>query len=66
MERNKRSKRVLRPVYLIVVDGETEKWYLDLMKEKESLRHLRIDPELCKKRTLKEQFFCRGPGDWEK
>lgn len=56
MERNKRPKRVLRSVYLIIVDGETEKWYLDLMKEKESLRHLRIDPELCKKRTLKEQF----------
>lgn len=47
---------MLHPVHLIVVDGETEKWYLDLMKEKKGLRHIRINPELCKKRTLKEQF----------
>lgn len=56
MERNKRRKRNFNLIHLIVVDGETEKWYLDLFKEKKGLKNIRIDPQLCKKRTLKEQF----------
>lgn len=56
VERAKRTKRDGKQIHLIVIDGKTEKWYLDLYKEKNSLKNFKVDPELCKKRTLKEQF----------
>jgi hypothetical protein len=44
--------------YSIIVDGETEFWYLQLMKEheKENLPKIDIKPELQKKAKLKDQF----------
>ena len=51
-----RRKREIRKVYSVFVDGETEKWYLDLLKEYERDRLPRIDiiPEIPKTKKLKD------------
>ena len=52
----KRQIRKLRKSYLIIVEGQTEKWYLDLFKKHEQDRLPRIDikPEIPKRKKLKE------------
>ena len=48
-------KKVAKPTYSIIVDGETEIWYFQLLKQHE---HLSVDikPELPKKKSLFDQF----------
>lgn len=52
------SRRALKKSYLIVVDGETEKWYLDLLREYESnkIPTIHIKPEIPKKKKLNKLF----------
>lgn len=40
----------------IIVDGETEVWYFQMLRETENLGHLNIRPELPEKKTLAYQF----------
>ncbi|PKQ63886.1 hypothetical protein BZG02_07680 [Labilibaculum filiforme] len=40
----------------VLVDGETEKWYLDQLKDIERLKSLTIKPDLNKKKTISQQF----------
>lgn len=40
----------------IIVDGETEIWYLQMMKKNEKLNKITIKPELPKKKKLAEQY----------
>lgn len=54
--RREKPKRSLKSVHLVVVDGHTEKWYLDLFKEKEGLKNFKVDPDLCKQKSLEEQY----------
>lgn len=49
------QKRKLNPAYSIIVDGETEVWYLQLLKDFENIREIKIVPELPNKKTLEEQ-----------
>lgn len=53
--KNNRRKRKPKQVYLIVVDGQTEKWYFQLMKQHENL-NIDIKPELSPKKQISEQF----------
>ena len=47
----------LRNSFACVVDGETEIWYLNMLKRNEpSMKSISIRPELPQKKTLKEQF----------
>lgn len=48
-------KKSVKKVFSIIVDGETEKWYFDLMKKHEKLR-ISVKPELPKKKKLKDLF----------
>lgn len=49
----------LRRAIACVVDGETEVWYLHMLKRNEpSLRGLAIKPELPQKKSVQEQFCC--------
>ena len=45
-------------VYALIVDGETEVWYFNMMyrNEKQILPKVNIQPKLPKKRRLKEQY----------
>lgn len=57
MKRNhKQRKRAGNKAVSIVVDGKTEIWYLQMMKEYESLKSINIKPELPKKKKLEELF----------
>lgn len=57
MARNKRRKiREPRQTYSIIGDGQTEKWYFELMKLHETLPRIDLKPELPVKRKLKNLF----------
>lgn len=45
-----------KEVYSLIVDGETEVWYFQLMKQYESLKMIDIKPELPKKKKLSELY----------
>ena len=55
MARNK-QKRKSKKTFSIIVDGETEVWYFQMMKKHENLPRTDIKPELPKKKKLSEQF----------
>lgn len=48
------THRKSKKIYSIIVDGKTEKWYLQLMKEHENLKNIDIKPDLPKKKKLSE------------
>jgi competence protein ComGC len=50
------GKRKGNTTVLFIVDGQTEKWYLKLLKEEEALKNLTIQPELQKKKKISEQY----------
>ncbi len=57
--RNKERKRRGSgyKIVSIIVDGETEKWYLQMLRKNEDLKKLRIEPELPKRKKLKDLFY---------
>ncbi|BDD02478.1 RloB family protein [Persicobacter psychrovividus] len=56
MGRSNRKVRKAKPKYSIIVDGETEIWYLQMLKQHENLRHIDIKPELPKKKKMADQY----------
>jgi hypothetical protein len=58
MARKKRTdSRKAKQVISIIVDGDTEVWYFQMMKKEETFPgKVDIKPELPKKKKLKEQF----------
>lgn len=51
-----KRKGVGKKSYSIIVDGESEIWYLQLMKNHEKLPRIDVKPELPRKKKLKELF----------
>ncbi len=58
MARKGRHKRKVKITYSIVVDGQTEVWYFQMMKKHEKLPRTDIKPELPKKKKLADQYHC--------
>ena len=56
MSRDRKPKRKVNPTYCILVDGQTEQWYLQLMKQHENVRTINIKPELFSKKKLQDQY----------
>lgn len=60
MGRHKGKKRSPRgqgaTTVAILVDGETESWYIEALKSAERIRHLKITPQLPKKSKLKDLY----------
>ena len=52
---NEKRKGKGKKIYAVLVDGETEMWYLQKMKQYESLT-VDIKPDLHKKKKLKDQY----------
>jgi hypothetical protein len=50
------KRKPANKVYAIVVDGKTEIWYLELLRQVEQLHNVQIKPELPKKKKLKEIY----------
>ena len=55
MARNKQYRKS-KKVYAIVVDGQTEVWYFQLLKKHEKLANIDLKPALPKKKKLEEQY----------
>lgn len=56
MARHSGSKKGFgRERYSVIVDGDTEIWYLQMMRRNENLP-IKIEPELSKKKSLLEQY----------
>lgn len=56
MPRKSRTKRTLKPAYVILVDGQTEQWYLNQLQQYEGIKAVKIKPELPKAKTWRELF----------
>ncbi len=58
-KRNKISRKT-KPALAFVVDGETEVWYLQMLKRNERSLRVDIKPEIPVKKSLQEQydFIC--------
>lgn len=58
MKRNNVDKRkgAGNKKYCVIVDGETEIWYFQMMKQHETLHKVDVTPELPKKKKLREQY----------
>jgi len=48
----KRGKRKLKPHYIILVDGQSEIVYLNLIKK----QNIKVIPEIPKKKSLKDMY----------
>lgn len=56
MAKKRRIPRLGRKQVSIIIDGETEQWYTESMRQVEQLRGLKIKPDLPKKTTLKDLY----------
>lgn len=56
MSRRRKRNVKIRPTIGIVVDGDTEKWYFEMLKRNERRLQVAIKPELPKRNTLREQY----------
>ncbi len=50
------SRQPIRDTYAFVIDGEDEKWYLQLLKKHEATVRVDIKPELNLNKTIEEQY----------
>ncbi|RPD41955.1 RloB family protein [Chitinophaga barathri] len=56
MRSNNKRKGTGRTTYAILVDGETEKWYLEKLRQYENPAGITIKPDLPDKTKLADQF----------
>lgn len=56
MRKSKNIKSKNDATFTIVVDGQTEYWYLEMLKRNERNLRVNIKPELPSKKSLAEQF----------
>ena len=54
--RRKVAPRKTIPTFAFVVDGETEIWYLQMLKQNERGIRLNVEPEIPQKKALEDQF----------
>lgn len=52
----KRNPPKTNPAFAIVVDGETEVWYLQMLKRNERDIRVSIKPEIPNKKSMEEQY----------
>lgn len=56
MRKSKELKFRSKPSLAIVVDGDTEIWYLEMLKRNERNLRVTIKPEIPNKKSIEEQF----------
>ncbi|MGV3631816.1 MAG: RloB family protein [Bacteroidota bacterium] len=56
MRKSKKITHKTNPTFAIVVDGETEVWYLQMLKRNERDIRVSIKPEIPNKKSVKEQY----------
>lgn len=56
MRKPKKNAPKTNPAFAVVVDGQTEVWYLNMLIRNEQDIQIRIKPEIPNKKSLKEQY----------
>lgn len=56
MRRTKKIHIERIPTFAFVVDGETEVWYLNMLKRNEKKLRVKIKPEIPNKKSVEEQY----------
>ena len=56
MRQSRKIRSNVTPTFAFVVDGETEIWYLQMLKRNERQLRLNIKPEIPNKKSIEEQF----------
>ena len=56
MIHTRKIRRQVVPTFSFVVDGETEIWYLQMLKRNERQLKLNIEPKLPQRKSIDEQF----------
>ncbi len=56
MREPKKIARKTNPVYAVVVDGETEVWYLQMLKRNERNIRVSIKPEIPSRKSIEELY----------
>ena len=56
MGRKRKQLQQKRATYAIVVDGETEVWYFQMLKRNEPSLRVNIEPKIPQKKSLREQY----------
>ena len=56
MSRTKKNPFTSKPIYAIVVDGDCESWYMNMIKRNERSIKVDIKPEIPQKKKLKDQY----------
>jgi hypothetical protein len=57
MRHKKQPNIKVRPKFALVVDGENEYWYVQMLQRNESGIGIALKPEIPQKKTLKEQYY---------
>ncbi len=56
MRKNRKIAIKTKPVFAFIVDGECEKWYLEMLKRNEKTIKADIKPEIPQKKKPSEQY----------
>jgi len=56
MRQSRKIRSQVDPTFAFIVDGETEIWYLQMLKRNERQLRLNIKPEIPNKKSVEEQF----------
>lgn len=56
MRQSRKIRSQVTPTFAFVVDGETEIWYLQMLKRNERQLRLNIKPEIPNKKNIEDQF----------
>lgn len=56
MRQSRKIPITVKPKYAIVVDGETEFWYIQMLKRNEKLVSVDLKPEIPQRKKLSEQY----------
>ena len=54
MRKTRKISHKIRPAYAVVVDGETELWYLNMLTRNEPTIRVNIKPEIPSKKSIKD------------
>lgn len=55
-QKNKIPSKASKPKYAIVVDGECEAWYIQMLKRNEKLTDINLEPKIPQKKKLSELY----------
>jgi len=67
-KRNIKISKSRKDTYAIIVDGETEVWYFQMLKRNESSLQINIEPKIPQKKKLSDQYkkVCELSEDYTK